>query len=195
MVYRGFTDVGQGPITAKCSVYCPAAYYNTSQTFGNTSAPSATSGRRCPFLKDLRVVLASAVSTVRLEAVTNMGQTDAYHRELCRAVKMTHTQRHTLTHSIAASGYLSVYPTILLCVLALSPLPFSASSGVQVDPQLCNNRKLVDALAAWEVAWELGPGKDQGTRNVRGGSWAISGAIHPGHNYSYPTYNPTYNYP
>ncbi|CAE7406122.1 panB [Symbiodinium sp. CCMP2592] len=25
-----------------------------------------------------------------------------------------------------------------------------------VDPQLCNNRKLVDALAAWEVAWELG---------------------------------------
>jgi len=26
----------------------------------------------------------------------------------------------------------------------------------EVDPQLCNNRKLVDALAAWEVAWELG---------------------------------------
>ncbi|CAE7405156.1 panB, partial [Symbiodinium pilosum] len=26
----------------------------------------------------------------------------------------------------------------------------------EVDPQLCNNRKLVDALSAWEVAWELG---------------------------------------
>mmetsp|Transcript_40416 Transcript_40416/g.93801 ORF Transcript_40416/g.93801 Transcript_40416/m.93801 type:complete len:532 (-) Transcript_40416:21-1616(-) len=26
----------------------------------------------------------------------------------------------------------------------------------EVDPQLCNNRKLVEALAAWEVAWELG---------------------------------------
>ena len=120
LVYRGFTDVGQGPITAKCSVYCPAAYYNTSQTFGNTSAPSATSGRRCPFLKDLRVVLASAVSTVRLEAVTNMGQTDAYHRELCRAVKMTHT--HNDTHSLNSSIRLSV---CLSNYLTMCPRPLS----------------------------------------------------------------------
>jgi len=86
--------------------------------------------------------------------------------DLSMDVLVAAADRWALAKSLKPSNELETYHCKVQRVLSSRVLQhfadlrkyFGSISDIwkEVDPQLCNNRKLVDALAAWEVAWELG---------------------------------------